>query len=237
MRIRIPGPPAVRTSVVAGNIRVHALVDAVAAPGSLVVDVGAHTGYNTVYAAARVGPRGRVIAIEPAPDNLAVLVDNLSANRLENVVVQPVAAGRVHETRELFVRGEASAVNSLYPESCYGAVTGVTRVRVAPLDDLVDGRPTLVKIDVEGAELDVLAGMGRMLRDPAVRLVVEWHPMLQQLAGYPPTALPQLLLEAGFTLDAVSHVGTTRLASGVVAEFARRLLSRRSRPVELLARR
>src|SRR4029453_8542930 len=117
------------------------------------------------------------------------------ANGLDNVVVLPVAAGRAHEGRDLFLRGEKRAVNSLFRDSVYAAVTGVEPVRVAPLDDLVDADPDLVKIDVEGAELDVLAGMTRLLGRPAIRLIVEGHPGLQAAAGYPPDALPRFLLD------------------------------------------
>ena len=235
-RVRVPGPLSIRLSVVAGNIRVHRLMDAAIFPGATVVDVGANIGYNTVYAARRVGPTGRVVAIEPAADNLAVLRDNLLANRIENVVVQPVAAGRAHEVRDLFLRGEISAVNSLFPESVYAEVTGVEQVRVAPLDDLVEVDPDLVKIDVEGAELDVLAGMTRLLGRSSIRLIVEWHPRLQQAAGFARDALPRFLLDRGFTLQAASHAHVAPLDSGGIDRVAARL-ARSGRPVELVARR
>ena len=70
-RVRIPGPLPIRLSVVAGNIRMHRLLDVAIPRGGTVVDVGANVGYNTVYASRRVGPAGRVIALEPAGDNAA----------------------------------------------------------------------------------------------------------------------------------------------------------------------
>src|SRR5690606_25250839 len=94
VRVSVPGPRRIRLSVVGGNIRIHRLIDALARPGSTVVDVGANIGYNTLYAARRVGPEGRVIAIEPSPDNLAVAASNVDAARLSNVILRPVAAGR-----------------------------------------------------------------------------------------------------------------------------------------------
>jgi FkbM family methyltransferase len=233
-RVRVPGPLAIRLSVVAGNVRVHRLIDAAIRPGATVVDVGASIGYNTVYASRRVGPTGRVIAIEPAADNVGVLRENIAANRLDNVVVRPVAAGRAHEVRDFFLRGETSAVNSLFPESVYAAVTSVAQVPVAPLDDLVDVDPALVKIDVEGAELDVLAGMTRLLRHPPIRLIVEWHPGLQEAAGYAPDALPRLLLDRGLTVHAAWHTHVTTLDAGDIEEVTARL-RRAGRPVELIA--
>ena len=86
---------------------------------------------------------------------------------MTNVVIEPIAAGSVAGTRDFFVRGERSAVNSLFPDSCYAHVTSILRVPVVPLDDLVDDAADVVKIDVEGGELDVLEGMPRMLRRTA----------------------------------------------------------------------
>jgi FkbM family methyltransferase len=235
-RVRIPGPLPIRLSVVAGNRRLHRLIDTAIGPGALVVDVGSHIGYNTVYASRLVGPTGRVVAVEPAADNVRVLRENITANAIENVVVHMVAAGRAHEVRDLFLRGEVSAVNSLFPESVYATVTGVEQVRVAPLDHLVDGDPDLVKIDVEGAELDVLAGMARLLRRSAIRLIVEWHPRLQQAAGYSADALPRVLLGHGFALHAAWHTHMLRLNPGDIDAVASRL-GRAGRPVELVANR
>jgi FkbM family methyltransferase len=235
-RVCIPSPLPIRLSVVAGNMRLHRLMDSAMRPGALVVDVGANIGYNTVYASRRVGPTGRVVAVEPAADNVGVLRENIIANALENVVVHTVAAGRAHEVRDLFLRGEVSAVNSLFPESVYATVTGVEQVRVAPLDDLVEGDPDLVKIDVEGAELDVLAGMTGLLRRSAIRLIVEWHPRLQQAAGYAPDALPRALLGHGFALNAAWHTHMMSLSPVDIDGVASRL-HRAGRPVELVANR
>ena len=233
--VHVPGSRRIRLSVVAGNLRIHRLLDRFVKPGSTVVDVGANIGYNTLHAARRAGPSGRVIAIEPTPDNLAVLRRNVAAAGLGNVVIEAKAAGRVAGRRDLFVRGAVSAVNSLFPLSCYASVTDVFPVPVVPLDDLVD-EADVVKIDVEGAGLDVLEGMPRMLRAAQVVLIVEWHPLLQQLAGYAPDALPRWLLARGWDLEAASHLTVRRLAARELPPLTSRLL-RFQRPVELLARR
>jgi FkbM family methyltransferase len=233
--IEVPGTRRMRLSVIAGNLRMHRLLDRFVRPGATVVDVGANIGYNTLHAARRAGPHGRVIAVEPAPDNLEVLQRNLAAAGATNVVVAPVAAGAVPGLRELFVRGRTSAVNSLFPRSCYAFVTDIVRVPVVPLDDLVAGGADVVKIDVEGAELEVLEGMPRVLEKPPV-LVVEWHPLLQQLAGYDADALPCWLLERGWRAKAVSHTAVRRLDAAELPALTRRLL-RAKRPVELVAER
>jgi FkbM family methyltransferase len=233
--VHVPGTRRIRFSVVAGNLRIHRLLDRLIVPGATVVDVGANIGYNTVHAARCTGPRGRVVAIEPTPDNLEILRCNVAASGLANIVVKPLAVGRVTEQRELFVRGEKSAVNSLFPESCYSHVTDILPVRVEPLDEIV-AMADVVKIDVEGAELDVLEGMPRILATAQTVLIVEWHPLLQQLAGYAPDGLPRWLLERGWQLQAASHLAIRALPATDVPALTARLLRLR-RPVELVARR
>lgn len=235
-KVWVPGPRRIRLSVVGGNIRIHRLIDALTRPGATVVDVGANIGYNTLYAARRVGPKGRVVAIEPSPDNLSVAADNVAAAGLSNVILRPVAAGRSPGQRDFYVRGETSAVNSFFPTSCYAEVTGVLKVPVERLDDLVDGDADLVKIDVEGAELDVLEGMERLLRRPSLALVAEWHPTLQIMAGYEADALPRWLLERGFSLHAASHFRTWPCRAADLPRISTRL-QKAGRPVELVARR
>jgi hypothetical protein len=76
--------------------------------------------------------------------------------------------------------------------------------------------------------------MPRILRTLGAALVVEWHPLLQRLAGFEPDVLPRWLLARGFSLSAVSHTGTQVLAAEQVDRLTTRLL-RLERPVELLA--
>ena len=235
-KLHIPGPMPIRLSTVLGNRRIHRLMDELLTPGAVVVDAGANIGVNTVYAAQRVGRGGTVIAVEPAADNLAVLRDNVARNHLTNVTIAPVAAGHRSGERSFYLRGDVSAVNSFYQESVYATVTGMVSVRVEPLDTLVKGEADLVKIDVEGAELDVLAGMSRLLRSPTIHLIVEWHPLLQEKAGFEADALPKTLLDQGFALVAASHLKSRPIHRPDLAAMVADLKAS-GRPVDLLARR
>ena len=236
MTVHLPGTRRERLSVILGNLRVHRLLDRSVRPGATVIDVGANIGYNTIRAALCAGPRGHVVAIEPTPDTLVVLRHNIAASGLANIDIAPVAAGRIAGTQDLFVRGARSAVNSLFPNSRYASVTNVLRVPVMRLDDLVTGAADVVKIDVEGAELEVLEGMPRILSGPRVALIVEWDPLLQQMAGFGPDALPHWFLKRGWRLEAASHLTVRPLTAADVPALTARL-TRTRRPVELLARR
>ena len=104
MTVHVPGTRRERLSVVAGNLRIHRLLDRWVSPGSTVIDVGANIGYNTIRAARRAGPRGRVVAFEPTPDNLAVLRHNIAASGLTNVVVERGRGRRCRQARLLRAR-------------------------------------------------------------------------------------------------------------------------------------
>jgi FkbM family methyltransferase len=145
--------------------------------GDVVVDVGANTGYYTLLAAPLVGSSGRVIAVEPNPSAFRLLEHNIRQNRLHGrVSAHCVAAAAEYGTLSLVVFEGRSGSATLAP-----VASGVESrtVRVCPLDDLVDpglrGRIRLVKIDVEGAEVDVLRGATETLRSlPAgSQLIVE----------------------------------------------------------------
>jgi hypothetical protein len=76
--------------------------------------------------------------------------------------------------------------------------------------------------------------MTRLLRTPPEALIVEWHPLLQTMAGHAPDELPRWLLRRGWRLRAASHTAVRALPASDVAQATARLLRSR-RPVELLA--
>lgn len=148
------------------------------------VDVGAHVGMYTVAAAVALGERGRVLALEPNPAARRQLEENLRLNGCANVVVVPRAAARAPGRALLHVPETPDPSFSSLQAGRFAEGEPVA-VETATLDDEVEAAglaPVLVKIDVEGAELDVLAGMGRTLeRRP--RLLIEVGPETAADAG------------------------------------------------------
>ena len=142
-------------------------------PGMTFVDVGAHVGYYTLLAARRVGPGGTVFAFEPAPRNFELLLANVWRNGLTNVACFPWAVSDQAGFTELFLDERNTGDNRLF-----GDGAGV-RVRAVALDGLRVLRPPIdiVKIDVQGTEEAVLAGMrGLLARSPRARLTLEYWP-------------------------------------------------------------
>jgi FkbM family methyltransferase len=159
-----------------------ALMRACLEPGETFVDVGANFGYFTLLGAAATGPGGRVIALEPDPRMVAELRSNIALNRLESVNVIGAAASDRSGAITLagFTEAGGNWGVSTIARPAEGAEPAFT-VRAAPLDTLLDeaevGEVGLVKIDVEGAEALVLAGMGHGLSAGRYRrLLVEFHP-------------------------------------------------------------
>lgn len=146
-------------------------------PGQVVVDIGAHQGLWTLYAARRVKPEGLVIAVEPHPLNVEKLLKNLRLNNFSNVIVKQIALGSsngetaLYESRD---QGSHSVIRPVQP-------TGRTiTVRLRKLDSLLAEefkvqRIDWIKIDVEGAEYDVLTGPMELLRRWKPKLVIEIH--------------------------------------------------------------
>jgi FkbM family methyltransferase len=165
-------------------------------PGMTVADVGAHIGLVTVFMARLVGPSGRVYAFEPAEDNLAYLKKNISDNVVDNVIVIPKAVGDMTGSRTLYL-AEGSDMYSLH-EHPLSRTVGSVQIKQVRLDEVVSALD-LAKIDVEGAEIEVLNGMKRIL-DQKKRpvLLVEWSPACQVAAGHPPDELIHKLRNLGY---------------------------------------
>lgn len=154
--------------------------------GGVFVDVGAHIGCFTIQAARIVGHGGRVIAVEAAPTNAALLRANIERNALLNVSLAETAVGRGEGTAVLSL--PAGANQGMYTLGATGDSTRAQAVRVRSLDavlaDLGVGRVDLVKMDVEGAESEVLRGGQQLLHGPRPPIIVEVNePALARLGA------------------------------------------------------
>jgi FkbM family methyltransferase len=155
-----------------------ALLMSLVTPGSTVVDIGANIGYHTVQFARATGPRGRVFAFEPDPDNLRILRHNVLTNRFAHVVVVPKAASdrtgtlclfRSYENRgdhRVYDSGDgrqALAIEAVAPDDVLGAITGPV---------------SMIKLDIQGAEPRAVAGMQRFVRaHPEAGIATELWPI------------------------------------------------------------
>jgi len=161
------------------------------APGDTVVDIGANIGAHTLHLAAAVGPTGRVLAFEPSATAYEKLRRNLDAN--------PTLAARVTATQAMLLAAADAEVPdeivSSWPllpyreldETMPGVAQPTTGARATTLDDaLADagaGRVTLIKLDVDGFECDVLDGAGAVLDRDRPVVLTELAPSVAALHG------------------------------------------------------
>lgn len=170
-------------------------------PADTVFDVGAHIGfYATLF--SRLAPSGRVVAFEPDPANLELLRRNLDRNRAANVTLVARAVSETSGIRKFAIDGATGSSGTLEFDLAYGsrlegAAQGFRSVTTMTLDQAGEefGAADFVKIDVEGHELPVLRGAGRLLANARLRaLIVE----VSNDAARP--AVFELLKRHGFTL-------------------------------------
>lgn len=136
-------------------------------PGATFLDIGANLGFLTMFASRRVGPHGRVIAFEPEPTTFASLSRSAALQPFANITCLPVALSDADRGEQALFQASSGTAHSLHAESTEHAdrYRGSTTVRVTSLDALVaSGQLALAniafaKIDVEGNEASVLAGM------------------------------------------------------------------------------
>ena len=152
-------------------------------PGETFVDVGAHVGYYTLLASQLVGPAGRVVSIEASPMICALLRENIALNNGAAANVRFVNAAAAATAGELSIHlGPAWNLGWSTTLSQRG-FAHEARVPAEPLETLVSEEEMraarLIKIDVEGNERDVFAGMTRWLLNcrPDAEFLVELSPL------------------------------------------------------------
>ena len=159
-------------------------------PGRAFYDIGASVGYFTLLGARAVGAEGRVVAFEPLPENVRTLKRNLALNDLANTTVIDAAIGAT-AGHAVLALGEQPMWGRIVDDAWGRPAVEVERLAI---DELVAaGRippPDYVKIDVEGGETEVIAGMRQTIGAHRPWIMCEVHgtgddviPMLRGL-GY-----------------------------------------------------
>lgn len=183
-------------------------------PGDTAWDIGANIGLYSIVLAQLTGSDGRVVAFEPEPRAQRQLLDNLALNQQQGVRVEAIALSSAAGRARLFTAAHGvDGTHSLVANACGGEAV---EVELASGDAFRTQHhlavPAILKIDVEGAELDVLRGLEQTLAQPDCRAVLcEIHFALLARAGRAdhPARICDLLTRHGFArqtwLDA-SHL-------------------------------
>jgi FkbM family methyltransferase len=145
-------------------------------PGDVFYDVGANVGFFSVIAARLVGPAGKVYSFEPVPENAAFVLRNAHLNQMSHIDLRQVAiasqCGQGGLTLAAYSGGAALTSVTRPPDA-----TETIAVETTTIDYLVFSEnlraPATVKIDVEGAEMEVLRGMTRTMSEVRPVIVYE----------------------------------------------------------------
>ncbi|HEX8158518.1 MAG TPA: FkbM family methyltransferase [Solirubrobacteraceae bacterium] len=175
----------------------HRALDQVLRPGMTFLDVGACKGDFTVFAAVRVGPLGRVVAIEPEPANVRSLRMSIARNRVHNAEVHEMALsdasgrGILHRIDVSAAIGGSSGWHSLLAGGA--GERQELEIEIRTLDELLAHLGILhvdvLKIDVEGWEVPVLRGARHTLGEIHPILLMDLHPDL----GVNPGTIAEIL--------------------------------------------
>lgn len=199
----------------------EALFNRLYTPGTVLIDVGVNIGQTLVKYVSVAGRQGRYVGFEPNA-RAASYVDRLiSRNVLSNAMVIPVGLGATTRIASLLVGTEggtdpgASINAEIRDTNFYG---GRQAVAVFNGDDVLaelelDPGPMLIKIDVEGAELEVLTGLTKTLRDVRPRIIVEVLPptgfsdKVNSYRSEQAEKLRQMMARSGYSEYAVGLTG------------------------------
>jgi FkbM family methyltransferase len=153
-----------------------------------------------------VGPQGHVVAIEPNPETVQKLRDNIQASGDNNVAVQPVACSDSETYLDLFAAARSNTGESSLSQtnaSQAGTVRNVYHVQARPLDDILETagvtRVDLVKIDVEGAEMLVFKGARQTLAHYSPVISVELIDRQLKSMGSSVAEVTEFLRSQGYT--------------------------------------
>ncbi len=170
--------------------------------GEIVWDIGANIGYFSKKYSEKVGQAGLVYAFEPARHTHTTLVQNCQGH--DNITCKNIALSDKSGYLSFRESGvENDPTNGLVADGTPGAVT----VEVTTADELVASKavpvPNVVKIDVEGFEVEVIRGMRAVLKDPALKkMFVEVHFLEMSKRGLTngPTEIVDIISKAGLTV-------------------------------------
>ena len=144
--------------------------------GQTVFDIGSNIGFYTLRASAQVGSTGRVVSIEANPDTFRILKTNVMANCCINTIAFCCAAGAEDGLSELYVPSNYAAGSTMV-HNPNRSPRPRAKVPVRTIDSIVSmlgiKKVNWIKIDVEGAEIGVVAGGKSVLRNHKPKIIIE----------------------------------------------------------------
>jgi FkbM family methyltransferase len=172
--------------------------------GMQVIDIGAHIGLFSVTASQLTGPEGKVICFEPTPGTYNTLTETLRLNKCTNVIPVQAAVSEKSGTTTFYISDiEACNSNSLVKNKEEKEISAY-EVKLVSIDDVITNysiKPSLIKIDAEGAELDVLKGGVQTFKSIKPILILGLHPDFIKMKGDSLEGIWDLLISCGYVVQ------------------------------------
>jgi len=185
--------------------------------GSLAVDIGANIGLYTLAMGKMVGPNGKVVSFEPASKSYRALLEHICRNSLAEIVEAHMLVVGNKAGKCYFIDDGVLGTNRVGDRLSQGIIAKIVKRRVVTLDQIFDGEgflPDLIKIDVEGYEMDVLEGAQKILTQKRCPILCELHPGYWRTMNIPAENLVELARKLGY--------GLFELTGGSVLDFDQR---------------
>jgi FkbM family methyltransferase len=164
--------------------------------GMQIIDIGAHIGLFSACSSQLTGPTGKIICFEPTPGTYSILKETLRLNHCDNVTAVQAAVSEKKGNATFYVSSTAGCnSNSLIKNQWSGNPVGYD-VQLVTIDSIVaenNLKPSLIKIDAEGAELDVLKGGIKTFKESKPVLILGLHPAFIKQKGDSLEAICDLL--------------------------------------------
>lgn len=163
--------------------------------GMTVMDIGANVGVYALRFARKVGPNGKVYAFEPVPEIFTRLQENITLNNTSNIIPVPIALSDRSGKAKMSV---AEGLSSLF----HHLTNQFVEVRLMTLDEFISehqiDRVDAIKLDVEGAELQVIRGADQTIRHFKPVMMVEINATTLKSSGTTPEELFQTIVNYGY---------------------------------------
>ena len=198
-------------------------------PDQVILDIGANIGYLTRFFAKCAHDTGRIIAFEPNPLIFPLLQQNVA--RFKSVSAYNMGLSASNGEAELFLAGQDHSVASLtrdYPATHLAyqdnGTLGSVKVRLAAGDEFLRSlgvtKVDILKIDVEGWELNVFAGLEQTIAaSQHLTIFCEFNPAAQKFAGHTAAELPQWFLDRNFSLAYADHGQLRPISKSMTSDF------------------
>jgi FkbM family methyltransferase len=176
--------------------------------GDIVVDIGANVGYYALLEAKIIGEKGRVYAIEPIPETIELLKENVKLNNYSNIEIYQLAIGDKTRIASMYVGKWLNRSRMKEIDIKSDVISHEISTQVSTLDDFLEKKPypDIIRMDVEAYEYQIIKGMKRTLeRKLPLKLFMEFH--FRLLGKEKCTELLRTLKSAGFEIaDATCEI-------------------------------